>query len=130
VNPQVLVVEDEVDHLAAVRLTLKLSGFDVWDALTGEDALSVLAERSPDAVVLDVRLPGIDGLDVFRRLRAQERLAIVPVVLCSAHADADECDVATSDPYACFLAKPYHPNELIDMLRAVMQTPVAEVGNA
>jgi len=129
-NPRVLVVEDEADHLAAVRLTLKLSGYDVWDALTGEQALSVLAERSPDAVVLDVRLPGIDGLDVFRRLRAQERLAAVPVVLCSAHADADECDIAISDPHARFLAKPYHPNELIDTLRAVMQTSAAEVGNA
>jgi DNA-binding response OmpR family regulator len=129
-NPQVLVVEDELDHLAAVRLTLKLSGYDVWDARTGEDALSVLEERSPDAVVLDVRLPGIDGLDVFRRLRAQERLTAVPVVLCSAHADADECAVATSDPHACFLAKPYHPNELIDTLHAVMQTSAAEVRNA
>jgi CheY-like chemotaxis protein len=130
VNPQVLVVEDEADHLTAVRLTLKLSGYDVWDALTGEDALSVLEECAPDAVVLDVRLPGIDGLDVLRRLRAQERLAEVPVVLCSAHADADECDVATNDPHACFLAKPYHPNELIDTLHAVMQTPGTAVEDA
>jgi DNA-binding response OmpR family regulator len=129
VNPRVLVVEDEVDHLAAVRLTLKLSGYDVWDARTGEDALSVLQERSPDAVVLDVRLPGIDGLDVFRRLRAHERLAAVPVVLCSAHADADECSAANDDPHACFLAKPYHPNELIETLHAVMQTPGTKVGD-
>jgi two-component system response regulator GlrR len=129
-NPQVLVVEDEVDHLTAVRLTLKLSGYDVWDALTGEDALSLLEERSPDAVVLDVRLPGIDGLDVFRQLRARERLAALPVVLCSAHADADECSVATSDPHACFLAKPYHPRELVDMLHEVMQASATEVGDA
>jgi CheY-like chemotaxis protein len=120
VNPQVLVVEDEVDHLAAVRLTLKLSGYDVWDALTGEDALALLEERSPHAIVLDIRLPGIDGLEVFRRLRAHERLAAVPVVLCSAHADANEREATRDDDHACFLAKPYHPNDLIDVLSAVI----------
>jgi CheY-like chemotaxis protein len=120
VNPQVLVVEDEVDHLAAVRLTLKLSGYDVWDALSGEDALAVLEERSPNAIVLDIRLPGIDGLEVFRRLRAHTRLATVPVVLCSAHADAAERTAMGDDDLACFLAKPYHPDDLIDVLGDVM----------
>jgi CheY-like chemotaxis protein len=89
-----------------------------------------LEEQSPDAVVLDVRLPGIDGLDVLRRLRAHERLAALPVVLCSAHADAAECSVATSDPHACFLAKPYHPKELIDTLHVVMQASAGGVGDA
>lgn len=119
-NQHVLVVEDEVDHLAAVRLTLKLSGYDVWDALTGEDALAVLEERSPDAIVLDVRLPGIDGLEVLRRLRTQGRLATVSVVLCSAHADAVERSAMRDDDHACFLAKPYHPNDLIDVLEAAI----------
>jgi CheY-like chemotaxis protein len=65
----VLVVEDEADHLAAVRLTLRLAGYEVWEAASGEEALDVLRARRPGAMLLDVRLPGIDGLGVLRTMR-------------------------------------------------------------
>ena len=87
VRQTVLVVEDEPDHRAVTRMTLRLSGYDVCEAGTGEDALARLDELRPDALVLDIRLPGIDGLEVLAHLRSERARDDVAVVLCSAHTD-------------------------------------------
>jgi CheY-like chemotaxis protein len=123
VKPTVLVVEDERDHRTVARLTLRIGGYDVWEAASGEEALAALEERRPDAVVLDVRLPGIDGLAVLACLRSSERLAGLPVLLCSAHTTAPATNVAEVDPCTTFVAKPFHPDDLLAALRALLASP-------
>jgi CheY-like chemotaxis protein len=125
----VLVVEDEPDHRRAVVLTLRLGGFSPAESGTGEDALATLwgaepgtlesgtclAERfMPDALVLDVRLPGIGGLEVLERIRGQMPTRTLPVVLVSAHARAP--GTLQQDEHTRFLAKPFHPDQLIEQL--------------
>jgi two-component system chemotaxis response regulator CheY len=121
----VLVVDDERDHRTVARLTLRLGGYDVWEASNGEEALAALAIRPPDAVVLDIRLPGVDGLEVVARMRCSDPLATVPVLLCSAHASAPWSSVARTDPYTNFLAKPFHPDDLLAALANVLSTPAS-----
>ena len=117
----ILVVEDEPDHRSLVRMTLRLAGYDVCEARSGEDALARFDDLRPDALVLDIRLPGIDGLAVLAHVRFSRAFGDVAVVLCSAHATAAAADAARGDRRTSFVAKPFHPDRLItaldDMLR-------------
>jgi CheY-like chemotaxis protein len=129
----VLVVENEPDHRRAVVLTLRLGGFEAAEAVSGEDALATLQGLDPgepddpdapgssplggfvpDALVLDVRLPGIDGLEVLERLRGQMPTRSLPVVLISAHAKIP--NPVQGDERTRFLAKPFHPDQLLEHL--------------
>src|SRR5205085_3807482 len=77
----VLVVDDEVDLLFTIALSLELAGYRVLKAGSGEEALAVAAAESPAAIVLDLRLPGIDGWEVIRRLGETGGFPRIPVVL-------------------------------------------------
>jgi CheY-like chemotaxis protein len=112
----ILVVEDEPDHRAVVRVTLRLAGYDVCEAGSGEDALARLDDLRPDALVLDIRLPGIDGLAVLAHIRSSGALGDVAVVLCSAHATDAAADAARGDRWTSVVAKPFHPDRLIAAL--------------
>lgn len=117
----VLVVEDEPDVRFTVRLGLSLAGFTVVEAGTGEDALDLLEHgRPPDVIVLDLRLPGMDGMEVLRRLHDDERLRPVPVIVLSAH--ASPATAATAIGLGChiYLTKPVSQ----DRLRAVVAEAV------
>jgi CheY-like chemotaxis protein len=120
VRHTILVVDDEPDHRAVARMTLRLAGYDVCEVGSGEDALSRLEDFRPDAVVLDIRLPGIDGLAVLARIRASDALADVGVVLCSAHATAAAADAAGGDRRTSFVAKPFHPDRLVAALDDIL----------
>src|SRR4051794_5076508 len=89
----VLVVDDEPDIALICRLALTLAGFDVTERDNGEDALTYLAEHTPDVVLLDLRLPDLSGWEVLDRLRDDGRLDRLNVVLFSAHAGAAQSAV-------------------------------------
>ena len=116
----ILVVEDEPDHRAVVRMTLRLAGYDVCEAGSGEDALARFDELRPDALVLDIRLPGVDGLAVLAHVRSSGGLDQVAVVLCSAHAIGAAADSARGDRRTSFVAKPFHPDRLIAALDGML----------
>ena len=87
---RVLIVDDDEDIRAYLEVTLELAGFDVLLAGSGEHALAVARDEEPDLVVLDVMMPGIDGLEVLRRLRADARTSHLPVILLTAKAQTDD----------------------------------------
>ncbi|MFN8027667.1 MAG: response regulator [Acidimicrobiia bacterium] len=112
-------VEDDPDHRRALLLTLRLGGYRPEECGSGEDALDQIGQNSAipgaiDAVVLDVRLPGMDGLQVLTKLRHQMSTQTLPVVLISAHASIPNS--VQSDEYASFVAKPFHPDQLLERL--------------
>jgi two-component system response regulator GlrR len=119
-HPSVLLVEDEPDHRRALALTLRLGGYAPRECGTGEEALTMAAEAVPDAVVLDVRLPGIDGIEVFGHLRDERSTRSVPVVLISAHATIP--NAVQRDPRSRFVPKPFHPDQLLDHLAELLGT--------
>src|SRR5918912_2351667 len=115
----VLVADDDRAVREAVERALQLNGFDVALAADGNEALSATAERTPDALVLDVMMPGYDGLDVTRRLRRLgNRVPILLLTARDAVGDRVEGLDAGADDY---LPKPYDLEELLARLRALLR---------
>jgi two-component system, OmpR family, response regulator MprA len=115
----VLVVDDEFPLRAAVRRALALEGFTVSEAASGEEALSLLQAAARDAVVLDVLMPGIDGLEVCRRLRsAGDR---TPVLLLTARQTVSDRVAGLDAGADDYLVKPFALEELLARLRALLR---------
>jgi two-component system, OmpR family, KDP operon response regulator KdpE len=122
---RVLVIDDEAPFVRALGISLRARGYEVDTAGTGEDGLRLAADRHPDAVILDLGLPGIDGLEVLAALRAW---SAVPVLVLSAR-HTEEAKVMALDSGADdYVTKPFTINELFARLRAVVRrhVPVAE----
>ena len=109
----VLVVEDEVDLLFTIALSLELNGYRVVKAASGEEAVDMVEKERPDAVVLDIMMPGRDGLDVLRSLRADPATRDIPVVLLTAKATNQETLEGWRAGAAGYTTKPFEPAELI-----------------
>ncbi len=88
--PRVLLVDDDQAILRLLEVNFRLEGFETVTASRGEDALAAAAQRRPDAIVLDLMLPGLDGKEVFRRLRGDEALSAVPIVFLTARSIEDD----------------------------------------
>ena len=115
---RVLVVDDEPQLLRALAINLRARGDDVDLARTGEAALELAAKRHPDVVVLDLGLPGIDGVDVIRGLRGWSS---VPIIVLSAR-DEEPAKVAALDAGADdYVTKPFGMDELLARLRAALR---------
>jgi two-component system KDP operon response regulator KdpE len=115
---KVLAVDDEPQILRALRTSLQARGHEVAVAPNGETALDLLAADEPDVVVLDLGLPGIDGIEVIRRVRAWSS---VPVIVLSVR-DAQKDKVTALDAGADdFVAKPFAMDELLARMRAVLR---------
>lgn len=112
---RVLVVDDEAPIRRALAANLRARGYDVALAETGEQALDLAAKGHPDVVVLDLGLPGIDGLEVIRGLRGWTRVPIVVLSARGAEADKVAALDAGADDY---VAKPFGMDELLARLRA------------
>jgi DNA-binding response OmpR family regulator len=115
---RVLLVEDEPDLAFTVRTRLELTGMDVATVGSGEDALELVARDRPDVLVLDLRLPGIDGLEVLRQVKETD--PALPVVILSAHSSIGRLQLAARMGSAAYLVKPVDLRELERTLRAVV----------
>jgi two-component system response regulator MprA len=116
---RLLVVDDEASVREALALVLDLSGFEVATAADGNEAIRTLALDAPDAVILDVLMPGLDGLEVCRRMRAiGDR---TPVLMLTARAEVSERVAGLEAGADDYLAKPFAREELIARLRALLR---------
>jgi two-component system alkaline phosphatase synthesis response regulator PhoP len=114
----VLVVDDEPEIARLVRDYLQHGGFAVLSAADGETALELARTRQPDLVVLDLGLPGIDGLEVTRSLRHQGG---VPIIMLTARDDESDRLVGLELGADDYVAKPFSPKELVARVRAVLR---------
>jgi two-component system phosphate regulon response regulator PhoB len=117
----VLVVEDEPDILELICYTLGQAGIRTVPAADGETALQRLTELSVDLVILDLMLPGIDGLEVCRRLKQQPDLRDLPVIMLTAKAAEVDRIVGLELGADDYLAKPFSPREMLLRVRAVLR---------
>ena len=130
---RILVVDDEPQILRALSTNLRARGYEVSTAASGEEALRLAAEGHPDLVVLDLGLPGIDGIEVVRGLRGW---TAVPVIVLSVR-DAEADKVAALDAGADdYVTKPFGMDELLARMRAALrrstpadEAPVVETGD-
>jgi DNA-binding response OmpR family regulator len=124
----VLVVDDEPDILNLIKVRLEQAGYEVVTASDGERALELVRNLKPNLVVLDVRVPVIDGREVTRRIRADAETAEIPVLLVSASVHEaqiqDGLDAGADD----YLRKPFAAETLRDRVNALLEgsTPASQ----
>ena len=118
---RILVVEDEADLLEAVSFALKKEGLTPIRASSGEQALERIEEATPDLVLLDLMLPGIDGIEVCRRLRSDERTARVPIIMVTAKAEETDAIIGLGVGADDYVRKPFGLKELVARVRAVLR---------
>jgi DNA-binding response OmpR family regulator len=118
--PRVLVADDEEDVRELVAYRLTRSGYEVIAAADGQEAFRLAREQPPDLMVLDVMMPRLDGYELTRRLRAEESLRSIPVILLTAR--SQESDVGRGFEVGAddYLKKPFSPDELVARVRAVL----------
>jgi two-component system cell cycle response regulator DivK len=116
----ILVIEDNPQNLKLAELVLHKAGHAVLSAASGEAGLELAGERQPDLVLMDVQMPGLDGLAVTRLLKNSPRTASIKVIALTALAmkgDAERILAAGCDGY---LAKPYHYNDLVAAVQGAL----------
>ena len=120
---KILLVEDNEDNRIIYRLTLAHFGYEVIEAADGETAVRLARETMPDLILMDVSIPGIDGWQATRMLKADERTERVPIVALTAHALAT--DRARAEEVGCdgYLAKPVEPRRVIEEIERVLAEP-------
>jgi two-component system phosphate regulon response regulator PhoB len=118
---RVLVVDDEEDILELVRFNLAAEGYEVKTAATGEEALRQVNSGRMDLIVLDLMLPGIDGLDVAKQIKNNPRIASIPIVMLTAK--GEESDVVTGLELGAddYITKPFSPKILNARVKAVIR---------
>jgi two-component system, OmpR family, alkaline phosphatase synthesis response regulator PhoP len=118
---RILVVDDEEDILELVRYNLTKDGYKVTCVASGEAALASAKDQVPDLVVLDLMLPGVDGLDVCRALKADAKTAHVPIVMLTAK--GEEADIVTGLELGAddYMTKPFSPRVLLARIRSVLR---------
>ena len=121
---RILVVEDNPLNLKLVRDVLGAAGYDVLEARSGEEGLLVAAEHSPDLVLMDLQLPGIDGTETLQRLRRETLPPAVPVVAVTAFAMAEDHAQAERAGFDAYVEKPISVRGLVLQVRSLLDRPV------
>ena len=117
-RPLVLVVDDDVDSVELIKATLRQSGINVIGASDGYMAIKKMASQKPDAILLDLMMPTMDGWETFRRVR---RLSKVPVIFVTALASTENIVDGLNTGVDDYVTKPFRPAELIARVRAVLR---------
>ena len=114
---RVLIVEDNDKNMKLVRDVLQATGYSTLEATTGEEAIELSLSQAPALVLMDVQLPGIDGVEALERLRQNERTASIPVLALTAQAMSGDRERFLEAGFDGYLAKPVNVGELIDAVR-------------
>ena len=122
---KILIVDDEEDVLELVRYNLAKNGYTVTGAATGEEALRKVRSKTPDLMILDLMLPGVDGLNVCKQLKADPKTEHIPIIMLTAK--GEEADIVTGLELGAddYVTKPFSPKVLIARVRRSLQRTVA-----
>ncbi len=117
----VLIIDDERDLIELLQYNLEHEGFSVVSALDGESGLSLVVSKKPDIIVVDLMLPGMDGLEVCRRLRADGGTASIPILILTAKASEADRVVGLELGADDYMTKPFSPRELSARVKALLR---------
>ena len=120
--PVVLIVDDDPRLREYVRVNLEMEGYSVREAGDAEQGLSVLEESTPDLVLLDVMMPGVDGWEMLRRVQERHGVGAIPVIMFSGKVDELAVEEAASRGAQGFVGKPFSPQELVDQTKQLLPT--------
>ena len=122
---RVLIVDDNEDNRQILIDLLSANGFQVLEALTGADAVDIAIREAPDLVLMDIQLPGIDGHEATRRIKAIPALARTPVIAVTSYALAGDDRKAADAGCDAYITKPYSPRALLARVREILDGPPA-----
>jgi DNA-binding response OmpR family regulator len=129
-KPRVLLIEDEADIRELIRYNLEQEGFKVREAATGEEGLVKARKKPPNMILLDLMLPGIQGLEVCRRLRKMSETRKTPLIMVTAKGEESDIVAGLEMGADDYLAKPFSTRELVARVRSVLRRGEAGDGEA
>ncbi len=118
---KILVVDDEQDLVKLVRFNLEKDGYKVISAFNGEDALFLARKERPALIILDLMLPGIDGLEVCKKLKADQELTNIAIIMLTAKGEESDITVGLKLGADDYVTKPFSPKELVARVQAVLR---------
>jgi len=118
---KILIVEDEKDIVKMLDYNLKKEGYKTLVAHDGEDALDMAKTKLPDLILLDLMLPGVDGLEVCKQLKLERKTASIPVIMLTAKTQESDKVVGLELGADDYVTKPFSPRELIARIKAVLR---------
>jgi DNA-binding response OmpR family regulator len=121
-EPLVLVADDDEDILLLVTTRLRRDGFDIISARSGDEALALVRERRPALAVLDIGMPGLDGVQVLEQIRADDDLRAMTVVLLTAKAQESDVRRGFDAGADAYVKKPFSPADLSARVRELLGT--------
>jgi two-component system, cell cycle response regulator DivK len=122
-SKRVLVVEDQEDNRQILRDLLRSADFEVIEAVDGEAGLVAAATHRPDLILMDIQLPGLDGYEATRRIKADAALRAIPVIAVTSYGLAGDADKALAAGCDAYISKPYSPRQLLAKVREYLSSP-------
>src|ERR671931_1719220 len=117
----VLIVEDNDKNMKLARDVLQAKGYQTLEALTGEDGVRLAKQHVPDLVLMDIQLPGINGLEAFKQLRADAKTARIPVVALTASVTPTDRGAINAAGFDAFVSKPINLKEFVDTVKRLVE---------
>src|SRR3954471_20032459 len=117
----VLIVEDNEKNMKLARDILNAKGYRTLEAVTGEDGVKLAKEEKPDLVLMDIQLPGINGIEAFRQIRADANTARIPVVALTASVTPTDRSAITAAGFDAFIGKPINLKEFLETVKRVIE---------
>ncbi len=113
---KVLIADDELRLRKVIALYMSKCGYEIIEADNGEVAVELVKESKPDAVVLDVMMPGITGIEATKQIRAMPEYANIPIILLTANASEDDMKIGLASGASKYITKPFSPKELVETI--------------
>ncbi|PIR21179.1 MAG: two-component system response regulator [Deltaproteobacteria bacterium CG11_big_fil_rev_8_21_14_0_20_47_16] len=120
VSKRLLIVDDEIDLVDALAAHLEADGYEVLKALDGKDGYEKVQTQKPDAVLLDLRMPRMDGFQVCRLIKFDDSLKAIKVIILTAHNSDNEHKIGKSVGADAFLTKPYEYPNLLETIKGLL----------
>ena len=125
----VVVVEDEPDIVEVVSYNLKREGYTVTSKNRGDEGLNLIRNQLPDIVILDLMLPGLDGLSICQQMKSDPSTREIPIIIISAEGEESDVVIGLEMGADDYLAKPFSPRELLARIKAVLRRGVSRKEN-
>jgi excisionase family DNA binding protein len=119
-NPLVLIVDDDARVREFVRVNLEMDGYAVREAANAEEGLAALEHESPDLILLDVMMPGVDGWEMLRRVHERHGVGSIPVIMFSGQVEESQDDAVARGAQG-FVGKPFNPQDLIARTKELLR---------
>jgi len=113
----ILVIEDQEDNRRILRDLLTNTGYEVIEAVTGEDGVTAAETHRPDLILMDVQLPGLNGYEATRRIKANPALSHIPIIVVTSYALSGDDIKAFEAGCDAYVSKPFSPRELLAKIR-------------